>query len=86
MRAIKEGNRCGMLCKSTSAKGAIIYFPPGTYLISRSIIQYYFTIFVGDPIRRPVIKGHPFFRGIALIDTDVYIPNGNGEQWYALDQ
>ena len=22
------------------------------------------------------------FTGIALIDTDVYIPNGNGDEWY----
>jgi len=24
----------------------------------------------------------PDFEGIALIDTDVYIPGGNGDEWY----
>jgi glucan 1,3-beta-glucosidase len=82
MRAVTDGNRCGSNCKSTSTKGAIIYFPPGEYLISRPIVQYYFTVFIGHPVNRPVIKGSSKFRGIALIDTDVYIPDGNGEQWF----
>jgi glucan 1,3-beta-glucosidase len=84
MKAITDGDRCGSNCKSTSAKGALVYFPPGQYLISRPIIQYYFTAFIGHPIDRPVIKGSFKFRGIALIDTDVYIPGGNGEQWFVM--
>jgi hypothetical protein len=31
---------------------------------------------------RPTIKGSFDFTGIALIDTDVYIPGGNGDEWY----
>jgi pectate lyase-like protein len=81
MLAIVAGNRCGQGCKSTSAKGAIIYFPPGTYLISRPIVQYYYTVFTGHPEDRAVIKGSKNFVGMALIDTDVYIPGGNGENW-----
>jgi hypothetical protein len=30
----------------------------------------------------PTIKGAASFQGIALIDTDVYIPDGNGTEWY----
>jgi hypothetical protein len=37
---------------------------------------------IGDPTNKPTIKGLPTFQGIALIDTDVYIPGGNGSQWY----
>ncbi|KAK3689920.1 pectate lyase superfamily protein-domain-containing protein [Podospora appendiculata] len=74
--------RCGKECASTSYLGAIVYFPPGTYIVSTPIIQYFFTQFIGDPNSKPVIKGSANFTGIALIDTDVYIPNGNGAQWY----
>jgi hypothetical protein len=35
-----------------------------------------------DPNNLPTIKGMSTFTGIALIDTDVYISNGNGDEWY----
>jgi hypothetical protein len=62
--------------------GAIVYFPPGTYAVSSPILQYYYTQFIGDPTDRPIIAGLASFSGIALIDTDVYIPGGNGSEWY----
>ncbi|KEQ68194.1 pectin lyase-like protein [Aureobasidium namibiae CBS 147.97] len=74
--------RCGKDCGSTTTMGALVYFPPGTYLISSPIIQYYYTQFVGDPTSKPVIKGSQNFTGIALIDSDFYIPGGNGAEWY----
>ncbi|KAJ5461211.1 uncharacterized protein N7458_002763 [Penicillium daleae] len=74
--------RCGQSCGSTSVYGALVFFPPGTYLISTPIIQYYYTQFVGDATDRPTIKGSANFTGIALIDTDPYIPGGNGAEWY----
>jgi glucan 1,3-beta-glucosidase len=80
-RAIRDGSRCGENCNATSARGAIIYFPAGTYRISRPLLQYYFTVFVGDPYFYPTIKGSKDFRGIALIDTNYYIPQRNGAQW-----
>ncbi|KAK0732416.1 pectate lyase superfamily protein-domain-containing protein, partial [Apiosordaria backusii] len=79
--AIIDGNRCGEDCGSTSVRGALIYFPPGTYKICTPIIQYYFTQFVGDPNDRPVIKGCDTFTGIALMDVNPYIP-GSGINWY----
>ncbi|KAK2030564.1 pectin lyase-like protein [Colletotrichum zoysiae] len=80
--AIEDGNRCGRECGNTFAQGAIIYFPPGVYKICTPIIQLYFTQFFGNPHDMPVIKGCDKFKGIALIDTDPYIENGNGANWY----
>lgn len=74
--------RCGKECGSTTTLGAVVYFPPGTYPISILIVQYYYTQFVGDPNSRAVIRGSFNFTGIALVDNDIYIPGGNGAEWY----
>lgn len=80
--AIQDGNRCGEECGNTFADGAIIYFPAGRYKICRPIVQLYYTQFIGDPLNPPTIVGCDEFAGIALIDTDPYIPGGNGQNWY----
>jgi hypothetical protein len=36
----------------------------------------YYTQFIGHPTNRPTILGCETFAGIALIDTDPYIPGG----------
>jgi glucan 1,3-beta-glucosidase len=82
--AIIDGSRCGSHCNATSTKGAVVYFPPGTYKISRPLLQYYFTSFIGDPVNRPVIQPTDKFEGIALIDTDFYDPAQRGNSWYWL--
>lgn len=46
--AIVDGDRCGLECGSSTTLFAVVYFPPGTYLVSSSIVQYYFTQFIGD--------------------------------------
>ncbi|KAK4209912.1 pectate lyase superfamily protein-domain-containing protein [Rhypophila decipiens] len=74
--------RCGNECGSTTTLSAVVYFPPGTYLISSPIIQYFHSQFVGNPNNKPVIKGTYNFTGIALIDGNVYVPEGNGDNWY----
>ncbi|KAK4040087.1 pectate lyase superfamily protein-domain-containing protein [Parachaetomium inaequale] len=74
--AIQDGDRCGLECGNTFTKGAIIYFPPGTYKICRPVIQFYYTQFIGHPTNRPTILGCNTFAGIALFDTDPYIPGG----------
>jgi hypothetical protein len=85
MAAMTDGDRCGKDCPSTSIKGAIIYFPPGDYLISKPIMQYYFTVMVGHPTSRPRIIGSENFRGIALIDTNRYFEDGVPRKtWYGL--
>jgi hypothetical protein len=47
-RAISDGQRCGPECGASTKVPAVIYFPPGTYLVSSPIIQYYNTQFLGD--------------------------------------
>lgn len=43
-RAISEGNRCAPgVCESSTTTPAVVYFPAGTYLITSSIIDYYYT-------------------------------------------
>lgn len=65
--------RCADDCGSTTVLGAVVYFPPGTYLISTPIVQYYYTQFVGNPTTRPTIRGSFNFTGIALFDSDFYV-------------
>ncbi|KAI9846892.1 MAG: hypothetical protein M1837_003504 [Sclerophora amabilis] len=78
-RAITDGNRCGLGCDSTTITPALIYFPPGTYVVSEPIVQLYYTQFVGDAITLPTIKASPSFAGIGVIDSDPYV---NGVNWY----
>lgn len=77
-----DKTRCGKECGSTTTLQALVYFPPGTYIVSSPIIQYYHTQFVGNPNNHPVLKGSANFSGIALVDNDPYIPGGNGAEWY----
>ena len=78
--AISSGNRCGQGCDSSTVTPALVYFPPGTYIVSKPIIQYYYTQLVGDALTIPTIKGAAGFQGIALIDSDPYLDNG--ANWY----
>lgn len=78
--AITDGNRCGQGCDSSTTTPALIYFPPGTYVVSKPIIQYYYTQFVGDATAPPTIKAAAGFTGIAVIDADPYDNSGNN--WY----
>ena len=78
--AITAGTRCGQGCDSTTIKPAIIYFPPGTYKISKPIVQLYYTQFIGDAITPPTITADSSFVGIALIDSDPY--ESDGSNWY----
>lgn len=81
-KIIAEGDRCGEGCDSSTTTPAIIYFPAGTYVISKPIIQYYYTQFVGDANNMPVLKATASFEGMAVIDADPYIPGGDGANWF----
>ncbi|EFR04093.1 hypothetical protein MGYG_07100 [Nannizzia gypsea CBS 118893] len=78
--AISSGSRCGKGCDSSTTTPAIVYFPPGTYVVSKPIIQYYYTQIVGDALNMPVIKAAASFEGIAVIDADPY--ENDGSNWY----
>lgn len=75
-KAVSDGQRCGQGCDSSTISPALVYFPPGTYLVSKPIVQLYYTQFVGDAISLPVLKATPGFEGIALIDSDPYLDGG----------
>ncbi|CAN8097707.1 unnamed protein product [Discula destructiva] len=71
--AIKAGgNRCYEGCESTTTTPAVVYFPSGTYLISSSIIPYYFTMLIGDANDKPILKASAGFSGFGLIDGNPY--------------
>ncbi|KAJ3131102.1 hypothetical protein HK100_006813, partial [Physocladia obscura] len=78
--AISAGSRCGLGCDSTTVTPAIIYFPPGTYLISSPLLQYYYTQMIGDANSLPILKASSSFSGIALIDADPY--TSGGVNWF----
>ncbi|KAL3428439.1 Glucan 1,3-beta-glucosidase 2 [Phlyctema vagabunda] len=78
--AISTGSRCGLGCDSSTVKPALIYFPPGTYAVSKPLIQYYYTQFVGDAVTLPTIKALPSFTGMAVIDADPY--ENDGSNWF----
>ncbi|KAJ5774764.1 Exo-1-3-beta-D-glucanase [Penicillium paradoxum] len=79
-KAISSGGRCGKGCDSSTTTPAIVYFPPGTYVVSKPIQQYYYTQIVGDAVELPVIKASPKFAGMAVIDSDPY--EDNGDNWF----
>lgn len=74
--AITQGARCGQGCDSSTITPALVYFPPGTYLISAPLVQLYYTQFVGDAVTVPTIKAAAGFKGIAMLDSDPYADGG----------
>ena len=74
--AITDGNRCGQGCDSSTVTPAIVYFPPGTYIVSQPIVQLYYTQFIGDAVTLPVLKAAANFVGMAVIDADPYTDTG----------
>ena len=74
--AITDGSRCGQGCDSSTITPAIVYFPPGTYMVSKPIVQLYYTQFIGDAITLPTLKAAPNFAGMAVIDADPYTDTG----------
>ncbi|KAF1938191.1 beta-1,3-exoglucanase [Clathrospora elynae] len=79
-RAITEGNRCTPgFCESSTNTPAVVYFPGGTYLISSSIIDYYYTQIIGNPNCLPTILAASNFTatgGLGLIDGSPYQGSG----------
>ncbi|KAH8898176.1 pectin lyase-like protein [Thozetella sp. PMI_491] len=76
-KAIADGTRCGQGCDSTTTQPALVYFPPGTYVVSKPLVQLYYTQFVGDAVTPPTLKAAASFEGMAVIDSDPYDNQGN---------
>ena len=81
--AISSGNRCGPgPCASSTITPAVVYFPPGIYVVSSSIIDFYFTMLIGDAVDLPTLKASPDFggSGLGVIDGDMvctlFFPSG----------
>ena len=68
-------------CDSSTIQPAIVYIPPGTYLVTAPIIMPYNTIVMGDAHNMPTILAAPNFEGIGLLDPDPYY--SGGASWYA---
>ncbi|KXX81005.1 Glucan 1,3-beta-glucosidase [Madurella mycetomatis] len=79
-RAISDGNRCGEGCTSQTTTPALVYFPPGTYVVRQPIIPFYYTQLVGDAVSPPTLKAAADFSGMAVIDADPY--DANGRNWW----
>src|ERR1051326_6569742 len=54
----------------------MVYFPPGTYLVSSSISIYFGTQIIGDANNWPTIKAASSFVGLGVLSTDIYVTNG----------
>ncbi|KAF7543848.1 hypothetical protein G7Z17_g10405 [Cylindrodendrum hubeiense] len=78
--AMSDGNRCGKGCDSSTVTPGLVYFPPGTYVVSSPIIPYYYTHMVGDVKSLPILKPTAAFAGMAVIDADPY--NDDGTNWF----
>ncbi|KAL1895480.1 hypothetical protein Sste5346_005288 [Sporothrix stenoceras] len=83
--AIQANYRCASLdmdetCRTTEQTPAVVYIPPGTYLISSPIDILYNTQLVGDPLDPPTILVSSAFVGYAAIRTtvdDAHVPLGH---------
>ncbi|KAK6335750.1 hypothetical protein TWF730_003128 [Orbilia blumenaviensis] len=80
--AIREGNRCEENCGATSVLGAVVYFPAGTYLVSGSLLSDYYTVFIGDPVNRPILQASNSFVGFGIFASDFYDGGPDSHEWY----
>ncbi|QDS77507.1 hypothetical protein FKW77_000507 [Venturia effusa] len=72
--------RCAKGCDSTTVAPALLYFPPGTYLVSKPLEMPYYTEMHGDALNPPTLKAAPTFAGMAVLDSDPYDNMGNN--WF----
>ncbi|KAK7600692.1 hypothetical protein V3481_002222 [Fusarium oxysporum f. sp. vasinfectum] len=80
-KAISSGGRCGGgKCTGSTIYPATIYFPLGIYKVSSSIIQYYNTEMIGNPLDLPTIIAALSFVGLGVITSNVY--TGETSEWY----
>ncbi|KAJ0164375.1 putative glucan endo-1,3-beta-glucosidase [Colletotrichum tanaceti] len=85
-RAMDDGRRCGEKCNGSTLNNAIVYFPPGTYLVSTSIPMPFGTQVISDANNRPTILASSSFIGLGVLSSDEYTgvrdPDGSDQQWY----
>jgi glucan 1,3-beta-glucosidase len=54
----------------------VVYFPAGTYLVTGNLKSTAYTVFMGDPTNRPVIKASASFSGSVLLTGSVAASSG----------
>jgi Pectate lyase superfamily protein len=62
-----------------------VYVPPGTYLVTRPIVDFYYTQLIGNPNCIPVIKADPSFTASYIIDGDPYLGGPNKAWLYVVE-
>lgn len=66
--AINAGGRgAGGNGLGTTGAPAVVYFPSGTYLMGKSVQSWVDTMFIGNPIDRPVLKASSSFADPTLL-------------------
>ncbi|KAJ0425988.1 pectate lyase superfamily protein-domain-containing protein [Aspergillus carlsbadensis] len=84
--AIDDGQRCGEKCNGSTRKNAIVYFPPGTYMVSSTIKVLFATQIIGDANNWPTIRAASSFVGLGVLSTNEYIggtgPDGGDAEYY----
>ncbi|KAI0814551.1 glycoside hydrolase family 55 protein [Xylaria sp. FL0064] len=87
-KVMTDGKRCGIKCNGSTTKNAIVYFPPGKYLVSTTIPLPFGTQVIGDANDRPTIMASQRFIGLGVLSTDEYTgggvpgPDGNDPECY----
>lgn len=71
-----NSTRCGKGCNGSTTKNAIVYFPPGTYLVSSTLAMPFGTQVIGDANNRPTLVAAPSFVGLGVLSTDEYTGAG----------
>lgn len=84
-----DGDRCGEGCNGATNKNAIVYLPPGNYLVSTTIEVLFGTQVIGDANTWPTITAAKTFTGLGVLSTNEYVdrdeqgPDGLHKQWYS---
>ncbi|KAK0624163.1 pectate lyase superfamily protein-domain-containing protein [Immersiella caudata] len=75
-KAIVDSQSCHGACYGSTTMGAIIYFPPGTYLVSAAIEISYGMQIIGDANSPPTLKSTRTFFDDWVLSTDKYWGDG----------
>lgn len=80
MKAMGNTTRCARGCNGSTTKNAIVYFPPGNYLVSSTIAMPFGTQVIGDANTRPTLVAAPSFVGLGVLSNDEYTGGDGGDQ------
>ncbi|KAK2044724.1 hypothetical protein LZ31DRAFT_465892, partial [Colletotrichum somersetense] len=67
---------CSKGCNRSTTKNIIMYFPPGTYLVSSTILMPFGTQVISNANNQPTLLAAPSFVGLGVLLTDKYTGEG----------